>query len=81
MYGKVGSRYLVKDIKDGISEIIVLEISKKAIKIKLNNVHTQWYLKDSLPFEFIEELYTVNKLEWEQNPSENLMIWNKAIYR
>lgn len=56
---KEGGRYLVKD-KDAqyytILELTILEVSKKAVKVKFDNENSQWYLKDKFPYLFIEEL-------------------------
>lgn len=58
---KENKRYLVKDIYDDILEIIVLEISEKAIKVKFDNSNSQWHLKDNFPYKFVEELPTVKQ--------------------
>ena len=56
---KEGGRYLVSDkpyYKENLAELIVLEISEKAIKIQWHKELVEWYLKDNLPFTLIEEL-------------------------
>lgn len=55
---KQGYRYLVRDISNNekLIDITVLEISEKAIKIEWYKDLVEWYLKDDLPFKFIEEL-------------------------
>lgn len=56
---KVGYRYLVKNTDSHyytILELTVLEVSKKAVKVKFQNDNTVWYLKDNLVSLFIEEL-------------------------
>ena len=57
---KEGGRYLVSDkpyYKENLVELIVLEISEKAIKIQWHKELVEWYLKDdNLPFTLIEEL-------------------------
>lgn len=56
---KEGGRYLVSDkpyYKENLAELIVLEISEKAIKIQWYKKLVEWYLKDNLPFTLIEEL-------------------------
>ena len=56
---KEGGRYLVGDkpyYKENLVELIVLEISEKAIKIQWYKELVEWYLKDNLPFTLIEEL-------------------------
>ena len=64
---KAGCRYLVKDDSKfwdtnfEIIEIIVLEISEKAIKIKFENSNTKWYLKESFSFSIIENM-SVDKI-------------------
>lgn len=122
---KQGYRYLVRDITNSekLIDITVLEISEKAIKIEWYKDLVEWYLKDDLPFKFIEELSTTKqviedrsheiqfddmwcekdepdftlriteendievklkaeekpKLEWQENPPEKPMTWNKAM--
>jgi len=59
---KEGNRYLVKDdlkywdTSFKLIEIIILEITENAIKIKPVNNNTKWYLKESFNFFMIEEL-------------------------
>ena len=93
-------RYLVKDDSKywdtsfKLIEIIILEITEKAIKIKPVNNNTKWYLKESFNFTIIEELVgekqTIeenSKLEWQENFKlewhENLQIqpmdWDNAV--
>lgn len=88
---KESCRYLVKDESKfwdtsfEITEITVLEISEKAIKIKYENGRTKWYLKESFSFSTVENLSVVNqlteeksKLEWQQDPPKKLMTWYEA---
>lgn len=67
---KEGYRYLVKDDSKywdtsfKLIEIIILEITEKAIKIKPVNNNTKWYLKESFNFTIIENLdKEKNKIE------------------
>jgi hypothetical protein len=49
---KKGAKYLVKDRRisqDRISELTILEITKKAIKVKWDNGGVEWYLKSNFP--------------------------------
>lgn len=97
---KEGNRYLVKDDSKycpssfKLIEIIILEITEKAIKIKPVNNNTKWYFKESFNFSMIEELVGEkqsieknSKLEWQENFKlqwhENLQIqpmdWDNAV--
>lgn len=61
---KEGGRYLVGNngyYNETLLELTVLEISKKAIKIKYDNGNSQWYLKDKFPYKFVEELPIVKQ--------------------
>lgn len=58
---KEGGRYLVSDnYTESLTELKVLEVSEKAIKIKFENGN-KWYLKDRFPYKFIEELPIVKQ--------------------
>lgn len=60
---KQGGRYLVSEnYTESLIELTVLEISKKAIKIKYDNGNSQWYLKDKFPYKFVEELPIVKQI-------------------
>lgn len=59
---KEGGRYLVSEnYIESLTELRILEVSKKGIKIKYDNGNTQWYLKDKFPYNFIEELPIVKQ--------------------
>lgn len=59
---KEGGRYLVSEnYTESLIELTVLEVSKKGIKIKYDNGNSQWYLKDTFPYNFIEELPIVKQ--------------------
>ena len=56
---KEGGRYLVSDkpyFKENLVELIVLEISEKAIKIQWHKELVEWYLKDEKEYEYEFEI-------------------------
>lgn len=59
---KEGGRYLVgENYIESLTELRILEVSEKAIKVKFDNGNSQWYLKDKFPYKFIEELSVVKQ--------------------